>query len=246
MRRLVPRKTNAVDVERLYRSAPRTPPTDRPWVVVGMIASADGAAVVDGRSGGLGGPGDRRVFRALRALADVILVAAGTVRAEGYGPVRLAPAETEARVAAGQDPVPRIAVVSAALDLDWSSPLFVESDPRPMLITPSDADPGLVAEAREHAEVIACGSGRADLGKALVELGRRGSAVVVSEGGPSLNGALLAEQLMDELAVSVAPVAAGGNGMRIVRGQAPAVPLDMELTHVLEEAGYLFLRYVRR
>ena len=40
-------------------------------------------------SGGLGGAADHALFSTLRALADVVLVAAGTVRAEGYGPARL-------------------------------------------------------------------------------------------------------------------------------------------------------------
>ena len=56
-----------------------------------MIASADGAATVDGRSGGLSGEADHEVFGLLRALADVVLVGAGTVRAEAYRPARVAP-----------------------------------------------------------------------------------------------------------------------------------------------------------
>ncbi len=54
----------------------------RPWVRANMIESADGAAAVDGLSGGLGGAADREVFGLLRALAGVILVGAGTARAE--------------------------------------------------------------------------------------------------------------------------------------------------------------------
>src|SRR5262249_42938391 len=51
-------------------------------------ASLDGAATVRGRTGGLSGEADRQVFAMLRALADVIVVGAGTARVEGYGPVR--------------------------------------------------------------------------------------------------------------------------------------------------------------
>ena len=43
---------------------------------------------MDGRSGGLGGPGDKAVFRALRAVPDVVLVGASTARVEGYGALR--------------------------------------------------------------------------------------------------------------------------------------------------------------
>ncbi|WP_231702992.1 dihydrofolate reductase family protein [Tsukamurella asaccharolytica] len=57
----------------------------RPYVRAGMISSLDGSSTAGGRSGGLGGDGDRRVFQALRAAADVVLVGAATVRDEDYG-----------------------------------------------------------------------------------------------------------------------------------------------------------------
>src|SRR5437899_3899790 len=79
----------------------------RPAVRLNMIASVDGATTVGGVSGGLGGPADKRVFAILRSLADAVLVAAGTARAESYGPsTRL------------------IAVVSRSCALDWDAPFF--------------------------------------------------------------------------------------------------------------------------
>ncbi|CAM3564894.1 dihydrofolate reductase family protein [Tsukamurella ocularis] len=57
----------------------------RSYVRANMIGSLDGSSTAAGRSGGLGGDGDRRVFRALRAAADVVLVGAATVRDEDYG-----------------------------------------------------------------------------------------------------------------------------------------------------------------
>jgi hypothetical protein len=66
----------------LYAADDRPRPDGRPWVVVGMITSADGAATVEGTSGDLGNPTDRRVLRAVRGVADTILVGASTVRAE--------------------------------------------------------------------------------------------------------------------------------------------------------------------
>ncbi|MFN0026915.1 MAG: dihydrofolate reductase family protein [Acidimicrobiales bacterium] len=73
------------DLDRYYQVPP--PPTGRPWVIVSMITSVDGATAVGGRSGGLGNEVDKAIFRLARAAADVILVAAGTVRAETYRPV---------------------------------------------------------------------------------------------------------------------------------------------------------------
>ena len=89
------------------------------WLRANMVASMDGAATVEGRSGGLSNESDQQVFALLRAHADVILVGAGTARAEGYGPVR---PESEglrwAWLRDGRPPSPPIAVVTRAFDLD--------------------------------------------------------------------------------------------------------------------------------
>ena len=77
-----------------------TPPA-RPWLRMNFIASLDGAATRDGRSGGLGDAADRRVFDLLRRLADAVIVGAGTVRDEGYGGLRLDPGAVSWREAHG-------------------------------------------------------------------------------------------------------------------------------------------------
>ena len=88
------------EVAALYQARPRPGAADRPWVRANMVASADGAAALDGRSGGLGGPADRMVFNILRSICDVILVGAGTARAERYKPVRESQVWAELRAAA--------------------------------------------------------------------------------------------------------------------------------------------------
>jgi hypothetical protein len=79
------RRRNAVDPAALYGDLPSA--RTRPAVRLNMIASIDGATAVAGVSGGLGGPADQALFAVLRSQADVVLVAAGTVRAEHYGPL---------------------------------------------------------------------------------------------------------------------------------------------------------------
>jgi riboflavin biosynthesis pyrimidine reductase len=107
----------------LYRNGLRRPAADRPWLRANMISSADGAATLGGRSGALGGPADRMVFGVLRSLADVILVGAGTARAEKYRPVSRA--GIWAGLRDGQAaPLPAIAVVSASLDLSGCEQLL--------------------------------------------------------------------------------------------------------------------------
>ena len=239
-----------VDPLTIYGTDARPTPPDRPWVMANMISSADGAATVSGRSGGLGGPADRAVFRAIRAVADVILVAAGTVRAERYGPPRHDDAVAALRRSRGQSPRPRLAVVTASADLDPALPLFDDPGPPPIVLVPRHV-PERVAHRLvalgDRAEVIEVSGtpGTVDLPSALRELGRRGTGTVLCEGGPHLNGQLLAADLIDELTLSLAPLLVGGAAPRIVVGDELETARRMRLDRVIEDEGLLFLRYVR-
>lgn len=157
MRQLLPRPADEVDPFDVYLAADRTPPAGRPWVMANMIASADGAVVVDGVSGGLGSPADRAVFRAVRACADWILVGAATVRAERYGLPRPSAAALETRRAAGRSEQPGLAVVSASLDLDPDLPMLADRCPgeaRPLILTGPDAPPDRAERLAETAEIV--------------------------------------------------------------------------------------------
>jgi len=245
MRQLLPVPADRVDVSDCYARDDRPVPADRPWVVLNMVASIDGATAVAGRSGGLGTPADRAVFTALRALADVIVVGAATVRAEGYGPARTSDAEQQRRLARGQSRFPRIAVVTGRLDLDLSTSLFTESVEPPIILTGTGPSAETLALAAIVAEVHVVGDAHVDVGAGLAVLAQLGARVVLCEGGPNLNGQLLAQGLVDEICLSVAPVVAGGDSARIIHGAAPVAPEPMRLDRVLEADGMLLLRYVR-
>lgn len=148
---------NGVDPLDVYMAADRTPPAGRPWVMVNMIASADGAVAVDGASRGLGSPADKAVFAAVRACADWILVGAATVRAERYGLPRPSAAVLEARRAAGRSERPGLAVVSASLKLDPNLPMLANRRPgeaRPLILTGPDASSDRAERLAETAEVV--------------------------------------------------------------------------------------------
>ena len=140
----------------------------RPWLIANMIASFDGAATVDGRSGQLGGPPDQEVFHALRGLADVILVGAGTVRAERFGTPRHDPEDTERRLAAGMDERARIAMVTSSLELELDLPVFSDPDARPLVLAAPTADADRRRRLEEVADVVTAGepgwAGRSDRG----------------------------------------------------------------------------------
>lgn len=245
MRQLMPTTLEGVDPDLLYAADARPAPGGRPWVVVNMIVTADGATAVAGRSGGLGTPADRAVFTALRSVADAILVGAGTVRAEGYGPPRTPPQQQERRLARGQSRFPRIAIVSGRLALDVSSPLFTESVEPPIVLAPASAPRDARTAVAQVAELHTVGEDEVDLGAGLAVLADGGARVVLCEGGPHLNGQLLAAGLIDELCLSVSPLLAGGDSARAINGPDPATPTGLRLDRVLEDDGMLLLRYVR-
>jgi riboflavin biosynthesis pyrimidine reductase len=216
-----------------------------PLLRANMVASADGAAALSGRSGGLSGPADRMVFTVLRSLADLILVGAGTVRTERYRPVQAAEIWTGLRPR--DAPVPPIAVVSGRLDLDPESKLLTAAAPgaQTIVITTAAAPPEQRAAIARTCRVIEAGQDRVDLTAAVNALHRLGYASILTEGGPSLLGYLDEAGLIDELCMTTSPVLAAGPAGRITVSPSPlAVPLS--LVHVLHDDGFLFSRYQRR
>jgi riboflavin biosynthesis pyrimidine reductase len=182
----------------------------------------------------------------LRVLCDVLLVGAGTIRAEGYGPIRLTDEQQQRRVAAGQQPLPRLGVLTGSLDVDLGGPVFTRATTRPLLLTTERAPQGRREEAAEVADVVVAGDSSVDLRTAVDTLAHRGLPRVLSEGGPHVLAQLFAADLVDELCLAVAPVITAGEELRITAGPPLEVPKKLELRQVLEEDDYLFLRYGRR
>ena len=247
MRRLLPGPVADIDPMELYPALPRPKPSGRPWLMLNMIASADGAIAVDGISEALGNPADEAVFSAVRACADWIVAAAGTVRAERYGLPRPGAASRSARRAAGRADRPRLAVVSASLDLDLDLPLFTDQragDELPVILTGRDAAAEAADRLEPVAEVVRLASVRPQPEEILAELDRRGAGVVLSEGGPSFNAQLADAGVIDELCLSIAPLVVGGASPRIVHGSLRTVPVNLSMDHLLEASDTLFVRYL--
>ena len=244
MRRLWP-SPGEIDPVDAYGRLPRVGPR-RPGLRLNMIASVDGAASVAGRSGALGGPADKALFAVLRSLADVILVGAGTARAEGYGPARLDERARARRRGWGLPAVPPIAVVTRACRLDWGAPFFHDAEQRPLVVTVASAPAADRERAAEVAEVVVAGDTEVDLWSALASLAGRGHDNVLAEGGPALAAGLAAAGLLDEVCLTLSPLLAGGDAARILSGAALAPQISLELAHLLHVDAYLFLRYRRR
>ncbi len=239
MRRLLPVPADEVDLTSAYAM----PPGAVRHLRANFVCSADGAVSVAGRSGGLSGPADKRVFTTLRDLADVVLVGAGTARAEGYRPARADPSRRAARREAGLAEVPTIALVSSALALDPGLPVLAEAEVRTIVVTHAAAPAGARTALAGVADLVIAGADRVDLASALDQLAARGLARVLCEGGPRLLGSLLAADLVDELCLTVSPLVVGPGAGRIVAGPPVDAVQPVRLVHALEEDGALFLRY---
>jgi riboflavin biosynthesis pyrimidine reductase len=209
-----------------------------------FVSSIDGAATAGGLSAGLSGAADKRVFDILRRLCDAVLVGAGTVRAEGYGAMRLERAALEWRRARGLAEHPVFAIVSGALHLDPGSAVFAEAPVRPVVVTVA-ASAGAKKDALARvADVLVCGDEKLDPTVMLGELAKRGLRQVLCEGGPTLFGTLLEADCVDELCLTISPQIEAGAARRIAAGAIPQAR-RMGLRHALVSGSTLLLHYLR-
>ncbi|SHN42128.1 pyrimidine reductase family protein [Cryptosporangium aurantiacum] len=229
-------------LERLYA-------TDRdvPRLRMNFVASADGAVSVDGLSAGLSSPADKRVFKVLRGWCDGLVVAAGTVLAEDYGPVTLDADRRARRVAAGLAPTPTLVVVSGALSIDPTHASLAKAPVRPIVVTGPDSPADRRAALAEVADVLVLGRPGlgVDLAAARDALHERGLSQLLCEGGPRLFAGLTAADRVDEVCLTVSPLLAGGGPGRISIGPHTPDPRELALAHVVEDASVLLLRYCR-
>lgn len=250
MRKLWPAENKTADVrddDALARLYAYPDPLRRPWVKANFISSVDGAVSVGGRSAGLSDANDKRIFQLGRELADVILVGAGTVLTERYRGVKPTELSTEARRRYGLAPIPPIAVVTRRCSIEPTSLLLTDTVVAPLVFTTAAA-PSSRREALTEAgaDVVVAGDADVDLRTVLTDLDRRGLRRVCCEGGPQLFGSLIADDLVDELCLSLAPLLAAGDAGRIANGPLPPEPIRMRLASVLYADDLLMMRYLRR
>jgi riboflavin biosynthesis pyrimidine reductase len=210
-----------------------------------MIFSLDGAASFHGRAGPLSDALDLQLLLALRGYADVVLVGAGTVRAENYGPVQLTSSQRSFRRNRwGLDDSPPIAVVSQSGKLPAS--LFTDPAQSPIVVTSSTAAAGQRFDADLRPEVLIAGDDTVDMTAVVTALGSRGMRRILCEGGPTLLDELVLHNLVDEMCATIAPKLAGTSQSVTseVSRQLPT-PTALSLHHVLTHHGYLFLKYGR-
>lgn len=212
---------------------------ERPFVAMNFAATVDGRATIGGVSGPIGSDADTAMLVGLRTRFDAVLIGAGTMRAERYGPPVADPGSQVARERLGLAPAPLTAIVSGSLDLPWDAPLFGDADARVLIFAASGAEAPETAAALE----VVRHEGAVNIAEALRHLRQaHGVRAVLSEGGPRLHAQMQGGGMVDELFLTVAPKLAGGAGPRVLEGELPETR-RLELLWLLEEEGELFARY---
>jgi len=240
MRQLFPIADGTLDDESLERAYGDEPDD---FLRINFVASADGASTLDGRAGGLGSARDQQVLRLLRDRSDGILVGAGTARAETYRALRDDPERAAARTARGLARVPPIILVSQRLTIDPSEPIISKAVAPTVIVTCAASDRERRGALAAVTPVIVVGEETVDLVAARQALAERGLRRLVCEGGPTLFGTALAAGIVDELCLTLSPLLTGPGAGRIVDGHLRIEPSRLQLRHLLEDDGFLFLRY---
>jgi riboflavin-specific deaminase-like protein len=218
------------------------PPADRPYTIVNFVASADGHAAFEGRSRWLSDDADREIFHGLREHVDAVMAGTGTLRTERYGRMVRDSERRQRRAAAGLNPEPLACIISRSGEVPTDIPLFDDPGSRVVVFTPAELDTsGLAAQV----DVVRLDPGELTLTTMMRRL-RSDHDVrsLLCEGGPTLFGALLQEDLVDELFLSLAPkLTGGGTAPAITSGPELAQLRMLALVWVLELDGVLYLRY---
>jgi riboflavin-specific deaminase-like protein len=216
---------------------------ERPYVVSNFALTVDGQATIAGRSGAIGSGADTALFHLLRTRADAIIVGAGTIRTERYGPMIEDSAARSRRDRDSLAHYPLAVIVSERFDLPWDIPLFTSGLGSVLIATATDAErPETATTVR-----VVRHSPKVDVARLLRELRQeRGVRSLLCEGGPHLHAELFALDLLDELFLTRASKLGGGSGPGLFAG-APERPTELEAVWMLEQDGELFGRYrVRR
>lgn len=252
---------------RFYGNLRMPAPAQRPWIISNFVTTLDGIVSLSVKGASSGGPisgfnrQDRMVMGLLRAIADVIVVGAGTLgvgrhhvwTAEEIYP-DLADDYAQLRRSQGKSRPPLNVIVTGSGRIDMRSRIFTSGKVPVMIVTTT---PGAARLAKQRlpdlvqVRTVRGGKGGSINPASVIAQARRGSSarLILVEGGPRLLGDFYAAKQLDEQFLTLAPQIAGrdfGDGrLSLVMGRtfAPQHPLWGRLTDVRRGASHLFLRY---
>lgn len=227
---------------------------ERPRLFANFVESVDGTVALPdaGESGHVisgDNDADRFVMGLLRACADAVLIGAGTFRASPnhlWHAERIFPPAASAFAALRQKleltPTPKLVLVTGTGELDPHAPAIADA----LIVTTPEGEAKLRREVRPSTRVVACRSSPVSLAWVLELLRAEGHELVLTEGGPSLVGELVAENLLDELFVTVSPKIFGrspGDERKSLVHGVDLLGTPLELASLRRYGSHLFLRY---
>ena len=231
---------------------------ERPRVFANFVSSVDGVVALEEReeSGGIisgHDEGDRFVMGLLRACADGVLVGAGTFRKAGphlWYPERIfpeaAPAWAGLRRNLGLGEHPRLVLLSASGDVDPAHPALRDGA---LVIVGPRGEPRLRGRLPAGARLVVVEQDPIPFANVLAIARAEGLQLLLTEGGPTLAGRLLAEDLLDELFLTTSPLLLGRHGGDDRKSLVDGVDLraagtgKLALSSVRRRGSFLYLRY---
>ncbi len=182
------------------------------------------------------------MFHGLRQRVDAVLAGTTTLRQENYGRVLGKPERRSARTERGLGPEPLACMVSRSGDIPTGIRMFGEPEARIVVFSPTELD---TAGIRAQVTMVVLPESELTFTTAMRCLRREhGIRLLLCEGGPTVFGALLAEGLIDELFLTIAPkLVGGGEAPTIAEGPELDPPREMRLRWLLERNGSLYHRY---
>ena len=251
---------------RLYGRLRMPRPHRRPHIISNFVSTLDGVVSLNERGHATGGDisgfsrQDRIVMGLLRAMADVVIVGAGTLRA---GPEHIWTAEhiypalaadyQKLRASLQKYEPPLNVIVSASGRLDLRLPVFA-SGKVPVLIVTTPAGAERLRKQKFHHSTVEVrsvrSSGAIRARSILAQVAKlKPATLILVEGGPQLLADFYAQQVMAEQFLTLAPQLAGRDGADgrpgLIMGRifAPRNPLWGTLVDLKRGSSHLFLRY---
>ena len=215
---------------------------ERPYVLINMVSSLDGKAAVEGAAGSIGSAIDRAVMRNLRAHADAVMIGASTLRAERLS-LSVTQDLAQQRVSLGLKPQPLAVLITVSGDLPLENHLLDATSDN-LLVFASPSTPSLSLKKISSLASVEISTGLYETLQVLKE--QYAVDVLLVEGGSSLNHALVSEDLVDELFLTLSPKLLGGEANStptIIEGPSLEETIHANLVSIHAASGDLFLRY---
>ena len=227
------------------------PPADRPYVILNMVGSLDGKAVIEGNEQGLGSPADQDRMRELRAHADAVMNGAGTLRQSGASSWVRDPDLVAWRRAHGKrTDHPLGVLVTRRADFELKGDYFNNSGLDAVIFASEATPERMRAIEALGPKVVPISRSDDNLREALRYLRReRDISLLLVEGGPTLNAHLLRLDAVDEQFLTLSPTLVGGaETLTILEGEAAFTKAtvrrgELLLTIANDESSELYLRY---